>query len=160
MITTRKATLEDLPILLEFEQGIIDFERPYDYTLKEDRISYYDIKEMILADDVEVIIAVDTTENTTINNQIIVGSGYARIEKAKPYLKHDTFVYLGFMFVAPTYRGKGINKLVIDALHTWAKSKNIFESRLEVYADNHGAIKAYQKTDFKSLIVRMRRSLL
>ncbi|CAM1335199.1 GNAT family N-acetyltransferase [Tenacibaculum aestuariivivum] len=159
MITTRKATLEDLPILLEFEQGIINFERPYDCTLKEDRISYYDIKEMILANDVEVIVAVDINENSAINNQIIVGSGYARIEKAKPYLKHDTFVYLGFMFVAPSHRGKRINKLVIEALHTWAKSKNIFESRLEVYANNNGAVKAYEKSGFKSLMIQMRASL-
>ncbi|MEX6626057.1 GNAT family N-acetyltransferase [Tenacibaculum salmonis] len=156
MITTRKAILDDLPVLLEFEQGIVNFERPYDCTLKDEKISYYDIKAMILADDVEVVVAVHKSEE---NIEIIVGSGYARIEKAKPYLNHDTFVYLGFMFVDTTYRGKGINRLVIDALHTWAKSKNIFESRLEVYADNHGAIKAYQKTGFKNLIVRMRNSL-
>ena len=34
-INIRKARLEDLNILLEFEQGIITAERPYDPTLKE-----------------------------------------------------------------------------------------------------------------------------
>ena len=53
MITTRAAIQEDLPILLEFEQGLINFERPFDPTLKDEKISYYDIKAMILSDDVQ-----------------------------------------------------------------------------------------------------------
>ena len=34
MITIRKATIEDLPVLLEFEQGVLRAERPMDRTLK------------------------------------------------------------------------------------------------------------------------------
>lgn len=151
MITTRKAALIDLPILLEFEQALINFERPFDVTLKEEKISYYDIKAMILSDDVEVIVAVDEEK--------IVGSGYARIEIAKPYLKHQNLGYLGFMYVKDSHRGKGINKLVIDALYAWAISNNIFEVRLDVYADNPGAIKAYEKAGFSKHLINMRRSL-
>ena len=151
MIRTRKATLEDLSILLEFEQALINFERPFDVTLKDEKISYYDIKEMILSDEVEVVVALD--------GEKIVGSGYARIEVAKPYLKHQNLVYLGFMYVENTHRGKGINKLVIDALYNWAISNNIFEVRLDVYADNSGAIKAYQKVGFSKHLINMRRSL-
>ena len=151
MITTRTATLKDLPILLEFEQALINFERPFDVTLKEEKISYYDIKAMILSDEVEVIVAID--------EESIVGSGYARIQLAKPYLKHQNLGYLGFMYVENTHRGKGINKLVIDTLHTWVISKNTFEVRLDVYADNPGAIKAYEKTGFSKHLINMRRSL-
>lgn len=151
MITTRTAKLEDLPTLLEFEQGIVAFERPYDLTLKDEKISYYDIKAMILSDEVEVIVAVD--------NEEVIGSGYARIETSKPYLKHQEFAYLGFMFVKNSHRGKGVNKLVIDALHAWVLSKNVYEVRLDVYAENPGAIKAYEKAGFKSLLVNMRTDL-
>ncbi|QXP74572.1 GNAT family N-acetyltransferase [Tenacibaculum sp. AHE15PA] len=151
MISTRTATLKDLPILLEFEQALINFERPFDVTLKDEKISYYDIKAMILSDEVEVIVAVDE-EN-------VVGAGYARIQLAKPYLKHQNLGYLGFMYVKNSHRGKGINKLVIDALHTWVISKNTFEVRLDVYADNPGAIKAYEKAGFSKHLINMRRSL-
>jgi GNAT superfamily N-acetyltransferase len=151
MITTRKASLIDLPILLEFEQALINFERPFDVTLKDEKISYYDIKAMILSDEVEVIVAVDEEK--------IVGSGYARIERAKPYLKHQNLGYLGFMYVKDSHRGKGINKLVIDTLYNWAISNNIFEVRLEVYADNPGAIRAYEKVGFSKHLINMRRSL-
>lgn len=151
MITTRGAIQEDLPILLEFEQGLINFERPFDPTLKDEKISYYDIKAMILSDDVEVIVAVD--------GKRVVGSGYGRIDEAKPYLKHAKFVYLGFMFVDDSYRGKGINKLIIETLYAWAISKNTYEVRLDVYADNPGAIRAYEKAGFSKHLINMRRSL-
>jgi len=47
-IITRVATLEDLSILLEFEQQLIAVERPMDISLEQKRnISYYDIGAFI-----------------------------------------------------------------------------------------------------------------
>lgn len=148
MITTRKATLEDLPVLLEFEQEIIKAERPFDVTLKEEKISYYDIKAMILADDIEVIVVVD--------NDIPVSSGYASIVTPKKYFKFYKFAYLGFMYTSPSHRGRGINKIVVQALFDWIKSKKIHEVRLDVYTENIGAIKAYEKAGFKKNLLNMR----
>ncbi len=147
-ITIRKAVLKDLNALLDFEQGIINFERPFDITLDEDPISYYDIKAMITAVDVEVVVAVCNDE--------IVGSGYARIETSKPYLKYNKFAYLGFMFVKPNYRGKGVIQLVVKTLKAWSNSKGIDEIRLDVYSENSGAIKAYEKAGFVPLLTNMR----
>ena len=150
-LTTRTARIEDLETLLAFEQELINFERPFDPTLKEEKISYYDIKAMILSDEVEVVVAVDGEE--------LIGSGYARIEEAKPYLKHKKYAYSGFMFVKESHRGKGVNKLVIDALYTWITSKNITEVRLDVYNDNPGAIRAYEKVGFQKHLVNMRKEI-
>ncbi|MCF2874107.1 MULTISPECIES: GNAT family N-acetyltransferase [unclassified Tenacibaculum] len=151
MIKTRKANLEDLPILLDFEQELIKAERPFDKTLKEGKISYYDIKAMILSDEVEVMVAVENDE--------IIGSGYARIVIPKSYFKFDKFAYLGFMYVKPTHRGKGVNKKVVEALNTWILSRNVSEVRLDVYAENQGAIRAYEKVNFKKNLINMRMSL-
>jgi GNAT superfamily N-acetyltransferase len=148
MIYIRKATLNDLTTLLEFEQGIIAVERPFDPTLKEETISYYNIEKMISANDVEVVVAV-------LNEQII-GSGYARIEKAKPYLNHDLYAYLGFMYTLPDHRGKGVNNLVIETLSNWVRSQNILEMRLDVYNDNPSAIRADEKVGFKKHLINMR----
>lgn len=150
-IITRTATLADLSILLEFEQGIIQTERPFDPTLKDGHINYYDIAAMIQAPHVEVIVA-------ELNGEII-GSGYARIEDSKVYLKHPKHAYLGFMYVKPEYRGKGVNKQVIATLQQWAIKRGITEFRLDVYSDNLPAVKAYEKIGFTKHLIEMRMDL-
>lgn len=149
-IIIRKAELEDLDTLLVFEQGVISAERPFDPTLKTDT-HYYDIEKMITADHIELLVA-------ELDNELI-GSGYARIEDAKPYLQHTQHAYLGFMYVVPEHRGKGINKLIMDALATWSASQNITELKLDVYYANASAIKAYEKFGFAKYMINMRMGL-
>jgi GNAT superfamily N-acetyltransferase len=81
----------------------------------------------------------------------IVGSGYARIETAKPHLNHENYAYLGFMYTDPRHRGKGVNAVIIEALKEWCRSQNITELRLDVYHDNPSAIRAYEKQALKTL---------
>ena|ERR1700744_1741788 len=147
-ITTRPARLNDLDTLLIFEQGIVETERPFDTTLKDGEIHYYDLAKMIEAPDVEVIVAELGSE--------VIGSGYARIVESKPYLKHPQHCYLGFMYVKPEYRGKSVNNKVLQALKQWALSKSITELRLEVYNENQPAIKAYEKAGFTPNLLEMR----
>jgi len=150
-ITIRKAVLSDMPVLLIFEQGVIATERPFDLTLKHHPINYYDIEKMITSEEVELLVA-------TINNTLI-GSGYARIENAKPYVRHLQHAYLGFMYVVPEHRGKGVNKKIMDELTKWCVEKNITEQRLDVYYNNESAFKAYEKTGFKKHMIEMRRGI-
>ena len=150
-ITTRKATLNDLEILLGFEQGVIHSERPFDPTLKKGDIHYYDIVEMIKASHIELLVAQTGT--------VIVGCGYARIEDAKTYLRHQKKSYLGFMYVHPDYRGKGVNKIIIEKLKQWSLLQNITELRLDVYEANNSAITAYEKAGFSKHMIEMRMEL-
>lgn len=143
--------MADLPTLFEFEQGVITAERPFDPTLKSGQIHYYDIEKMITAPDVELLVA-------EINNKV-VGSGYARIENAKPFLQHNRHAYLGFMYIMPQWRGKGINKKILNALTNWVQQHNITELRLDVYQPNIAAIKAYEKAGFTKHMIEMRKGL-
>lgn len=144
----RSATLEDLEDLLVFEQGIIQFERPYDPTLAKDPINYYDLSKLITYDDAEVVVVEFDSK--------IIASGYAKIKQALPYLDHEDYAYLGFMYTHVDYRGKGVNRLVIDQLKKWSASKGLKEIRLTVYDENSGAIRAYEKVGFKKHIIEMR----
>ena len=147
-IIIRKAHPNDLEKLLEFEQGIITAERPFDPTLKSEKIHYYDIEKMISAPHIEVVVAeIDL---------VLIGSGYARIEIAKPYLNHLNYAYLGFMYTVADHRGKGVNAKIIEALKKWCNLQNVFEMRLDVYNDNISAIEAYEKVGFKKHLVNMR----
>ena len=150
-IRIRKAKHTDLETLLDFEQEIIKAERPYGHGLKEEKISYYDIEAMIDAEEVEVLVAIDGEE--------LVGSGYVRIQENKPYLKYPAHAYLGFMYVKPSHRGKGVNKLIVEALLAWAKTKGLVEVKLDVYAGNLPAIRAYEKAGFEGYLLNMRTTI-
>jgi ribosomal protein S18 acetylase RimI-like enzyme len=147
-ILTRKATLKDIDTLLVFEQGVIKAERPFDTTLKPDPLHYYDIEEMITTPYIELVVA------ELVNK--IIGSGYARLENSKHYLQHSKHAYLGFMYVDPNYRGKGVNQKIIEALKNWTVLQNVTEMRLDVYFNNDIAIKAYEKAGFTKHMVEMR----
>jgi len=144
----RVATKDDLPTLNKFMDGLVDAERPMDVTIKDGKVIYYDLESFITNADAVLYVV-------EINGEL-VASGYAKIKPDRVYLKHDNHVYLGFMYVPEKYRGNGYNKLIIDALLTWSKAKNIHEIRLDVYDSNPSAIRAYEKAGFKKHLLHMR----
>jgi GNAT superfamily N-acetyltransferase len=146
----RRATLDDLPTLREFEQGVIATERPLDPTLAPDPIVYYDIEKLLASESCAFVVAVD--------GDTVVGCGYARIAPAEPYLAHREYAYLGLMFVRPSHRRRGVNRLVLDALTAWTNARGIREQRLEVYNDNGDAVRAYERAGFARHVVIMRRA--
>jgi GNAT superfamily N-acetyltransferase len=147
-ITIRPATIADLPALLRFEQGVISAERPIDPTIKDGPIHYYDLNAMLTAPHIHLVVA--ETDAT------LIGSGYARIDPSRHYLKHPHHAYCGFMYVDPAHRGKGVNQLIIAALKTWAHTQGLTELRLDVYTTNDTAIRAYEKAGFTPYLINMR----
>jgi GNAT superfamily N-acetyltransferase len=151
-VTFRRANLDDLERLLSFEQAIIEAERPFDETIRTGPdVRYYDLEGLITSADAEVLVAE--------SNSQIIGSGYARIEGSDTYLTHSEHSYLGFMHVVPEYRGKGVNKKIIQALEAWTLAQGVTEMQLEVYAANAAAIRAYEKSGYSRLIITMRKGL-
>ena len=147
----RTATRADLPVLEAFEQGIIAAERPYDRTLKPDPISYYDIGALIDSAEAEVAVVEAGGE--------IVASGYAQKRPSKPYIQHTYHAFLGFMYVHPDWRGRGLNRMLVDHLLGWAERNGLTEIRLTVYAGNEPALSAYRKAGFAPYITEMRLNL-
>lgn len=148
-ITFRSATIDDLPLLKEFEQGVISAERPFEPQLKIDPIEYYDLQSMIDADHVNLVVA--EVKGT------IVASGYLRIEQAKPYIQYSFYGYIGFMYVLPEYRGKGIIQQVMSYLENWGQEQGVTAFHLDVFAENSSAIRAYQKAGYLPNLVDMRK---
>lgn len=147
-IEIRPAGIEELAILFGFEQGIVATERPFDPTLKEGEIHYYDLEALITSPESEVLVAVA--------DGVPVGAGYAKIKKGEPYHRFSEYAYLGFMYVEPSFRGQGINKMILDHLIDWARKRNITEIRLQVYEENTIAKNAYVKAGFTPTLLTMR----
>ena len=147
-ISTRPAKIDDLKALQEFEQGIIKVERPLDPFLKSGRIYYYNIEELITAENVNLLVAVSNNE--------IIGSGYVRIEKSSEYHKNKKNGYVGFIYVKPEFRGKRISTIILESLKYWAKKRGLNELRLDVYHNNTSAIKSYERFGFNKSMINMR----
>jgi ribosomal protein S18 acetylase RimI-like enzyme len=159
-ITIRPATIADLPTLLRFEQGVISAERPMDPTIQDGPVHYYDLNKMLASPDIHLVVA-ETSPSPGLDTSptTLIGSGYARIDPSRHYLKHTHHAYCGFMYVDPAYRGQGINQHIIDALKAWAQSKNLTELRLDVYTTNDAAIRAYEKAGFTPYLINMRKGI-
>jgi len=147
-LVIRPANLGDLETLLDFEQAIIEYERPMVADMMTEKFTYYDLKELLLSENAQVIVAEQGTQ--------LVGSGHARIKKSRRYLSNEYHAFLGFMYVDPQFRGKGVNRMIVDSLVDWSKKKGLKVVRLTVYDGNQAAIKAYLKTGFKRDIIEMR----
>jgi GNAT superfamily N-acetyltransferase len=119
-----------------------------DETLKLKNTYYYDIPNLIDDSSVELVVA-------EING-VTVGCGYARIKQARDCFQFDQFSYLGFMFTKEEYRGRGVNKTIMNYFYDWSLSKGIYEVRLEVYPTNNAAIKAYEKSGMTCSMQTMR----
>lgn len=144
----REAIQDDLPSLLAFEQALIVYERPFAPNLRKGKISYYDLAAYIKDPTIRVIVAEKEEQ--------LVGSGYALIKENKTYKAPEYFIYLGFMYVVPEFRGQGINGLIMTDLIDWGKSQGHTEFQLEVYAENESALKAYSKAGLVPEILTMR----
>ncbi|GAA5442328.1 hypothetical protein Misp06_00502 [Microbulbifer sp. NBRC 101763] len=147
----RKAEMSDFPRLLELEQCVIDAERPFNSLLKRKSAFYYDIKKLIACPESYLLVAEVDSE--------IIGTGYAQIRDSKQSLEHKWHSYLGFMYVSPCHRGKGVNAKLINKLIDWSKGRGIIDFYLDVYSENDPAIRAYEKVGFKPSLLEMRLSL-
>jgi GNAT superfamily N-acetyltransferase len=147
-IKIRYATEDDLHELLQFEQEVIRAERPMDPTIRKSPVYYYELEEMIHNPDVALVVA-------ELDGKLLA-SGYACSKKARSYLDHDYCAYLGFMYTIPEFRGKGVNRRIIEALRQWALARGLKELRLTVYDLNDPAIRAYEKVGFRKHIIEMR----
>ena len=146
-ITIREATADDLSSLLRLEQNIIESERPYDFFLKKDDVSYYDIPKLISSSDSSVVVLESESEN--------IGSGYAQIRQSKSCHTHENHCYLGFIYLEPTHRGKALGTKIIDTLKEWGIKKGMQHFHLNVYSENKSAIRAYEKAGFNKVSVLM-----
>lgn len=145
--TIREATVADLSRLRDLEQKIIDSERPYDASIRENNVSYYDLEKLI-SDSRSYLVVVDAGAE-------IVGSGYAQIKPSLSHCSHDNHCYLGFIYLEPECRGKALGQGIIDELKAWGVNQGMQYFQLNVYSENAGAIRAYEKAGFAKLAVRM-----
>ncbi len=150
-ITIRVALKSEKETLLNFEQKVVEAERPYNRNIKAENSLYYDMDNLLTCEMTKLIVAEHDNK--------IIATGYIQIRQSKKSLQHAQHGYLGFMYVATEFRGLGLNKKIMDNLIHWARTKGITDFYLDVYRDNNAAISAYEKVGFTQSLVEMKLNL-
>lgn len=66
-------------------------------------------------------------------------------------MKEKGVIEIKRMYVAPTYRGKGIGKLILYKLEQWALEEGFTKSKLETGINQPEAITAYEKSGYSRI---------
>ncbi|MEM8489631.1 MAG: GNAT family N-acetyltransferase [Pseudomonadota bacterium] len=146
----REANNQDIPQLRSMEQGVIDYERPLNSSLTSEDTNYYDLSAMIADANTHLVVIEYHSE--------LIGTGYAQIRESRDYFVHEHHAYIGFMYVSPDHRGKGLAQKILNRLLEWSESRGVSDFYLDVYEQNASAIKSYQKAGFVPNLLQMKLS--
>lgn len=150
MFIIRPATLDDVDQVRLLEKELINHERGITPTIKEgEELRYQNIPGLIADKDKTNLLVME------MDGQVIA-CGFGQIRENEDAYKEQYFGYIGMMSVKHSYRGKGYGRDIIQALVAWFKTKNIQEVKLQVFAGNPGALKAYKKLGFEDFLTIMR----
>ncbi len=143
-MTIKKATLSNLPRILELNLELFKFEKQYgdsyslEWTFSDTGKSYF--KTRIRQD--LVFVAYDNFKDR------IVGyiCGYKYVHKAR---NPQNIAEIENMFVEETYRGRGVGSRLITLFEMEAKKLGVQRLKVSAILQNEWAIKFYQKVKFK-----------
>ena len=144
----REAALGDIEQLYALEQKVVEAERPFNSAIKAGHPTYYDIEALVSGSESCLLVAEDAG--------VVIATGYAQIRSSKASVEHEYHAYLGFMYVSSAYRGRGINKRIVEMLIAWSQTQGVSDYYLDVYAGNAAAIRAYEKIGFEASMIEMK----
>ena len=151
----RAATLADVPILRRLEQLVVDAERPFDSkpgTIRTSNVQYYDLESLIAGEgqSSQLLLLEDSASGA------VRATGYVQVRRSQAHKTHREHGYLGFMWVDPALRGRGVNQLLIAALLKVAREQlRVTHFYLDVFSNNAPAVRAYEKAGFAPLLTNM-----
>ena len=142
-ITIRVALKSEKETLLNFEQKVVEAERPYNRNIKAENSLYYDMDNLLTCEMTKLIVAEHDNK--------IIATGYIQIRQSKKSLQHAQHGYLGFMYVATEFRGLGLNKKIMDNLIHWARTKGITDFYLEELKKIKRGVQRYSAIEGKMI---------
>ena len=147
-LKVRKAITSDIKIIEQFQDNLVNFERILDKRIKNGKVSYYNIKNLVKSRNAHFVVCE--------SGKKIIGCGFGEIRKEPEWSTDREFGYVGLMFVDEKFRSAGAGKIIISEIILWLQSKNIKEIRLKVYDKNENAVAFYKKSGFKNFVIEMR----
>ena len=136
----RKATIKDLPVILEImNYEILNTTAIYEYDVRllEDLKEWFKNKS---AKEMPVIVAVS-------NEEVI---GFGTYDSFRPRIGYKNTIEHS-VYIAKEHQGKGAGKLLLKSLLTIAKEKGYHTMIGRIDAENKGSIIFHEKLGFKEV---------
>jgi [ribosomal protein S18]-alanine N-acetyltransferase len=127
-VRVRRAEISDLDALVALEH----------HTFDSDRMSREQYRRHLDSDSARVLVA-------STNHRQFLGTAVVF------FRKHSGLARLYSLATRPEARGKGIGTVLIEAAETAARQRRCRALRLEVRADNHGAIGLYERRGYQRI---------
>lgn len=157
MTCIRHAMISDIPEVTKLQQAFIqEHQKLYDpvfYELHPEASKEWSSWALKKLQSQELGLFIALEEDT------IIGYISGFIEQRAPIYKLRVVGFLSNMYVAPSYRGKGIGSQLHHALLQWFKEKNIHSIELNVDAQATTTIATWHRLGYKEIGKRMRRML-
>lgn len=154
-VLIRKATLEDVPRILELWKALMGGHvRYYGYgrgifTYKKDKAAIYlkFLKKQLRRRNAIVFVAEADGK--------IAGHVMVEVQKLPPIYVHDKNAYICEIIVDERYRGKGVGTMLLEEAERWARKKKMYSIGLMVHTDNEKAFSVYRKAGFNAHHLKM-----
>lgn len=147
----RKATINDLKTIQDFNYELFKKENGYDNSLNINW-PYEDGKEYFMSEINNQFVYV------ALDNNVIIGYLDGAIRKPFPVFKSKRAI-LENMIVDERYRNKGIGTILINHFKKWCQENDVEEIIVDIYAANNQGINFYKNNGFDNYQVQLRNKL-
>ena len=157
MITVRKATIEDLQVIQDFNNKLcakenLDFDSTINphFATSEGGLRYFTSN----IEDNEKLVLLAKDESTPIG--YLVGG----IETVGDYRTIPNICEVDNMWVDEAYRSQGVGKKLMDTITTWAKERGIKRMRVIASHQNEKGINFYKREGFAEYDLILEKDIL
>jgi GNAT superfamily N-acetyltransferase len=153
MITIRQATIEDLPKLQELNQKIMVNNPLFDDDLIEN-FAFTPEGEQFFRESIERINGCCLIAEE--NGQML---GYTDGEPKPIVYRKRRYFEIDNLGVIPEMKGKGLGKLLLEAITRWAKTHDFARLYLNCYIKNEAAIGFYKHNGFYEIDISLEKEI-
>lgn len=137
----RTASIEDMPILLNFGKKLFFIESEFDPTITYSQAEAESRYTKQFDNPLALFLIAET------NEKLPVGYLYAHIDNAGTHQQPRCEIEV--IFVDATYRGQGIATEFVRLALDWAKKNNVTIAHTHIFARNSSSIRMFRKLGFK-----------
>ncbi len=155
MLTTRKANLEDCPVIVPLWIASMQYHENFN-PIFHTAPGY---KDKVAAEITELLEKPHVTFFLAEWNGSVIGFSMTTVNDRPPVFAQPKRGYIGFTYITDEYRARGVGSEFVELIIKWFKSQHVDFIDLQVSVQNEPGVKFWEKQGFKTVNYYMVRAL-